>query len=653
MTIGIDSPTAIGLRLRTLVGLLRWRGQSEPDRLAYRFLSDGEAEEGRVTYGELDARARGLAAVLQSLKAEGSRAMLLYPPGLEYVAAFFGCLYAGVVAVPAFPPRANRNAQRLSSIAADAGATLALTTDNVLGRVERAGARAYGLDSLRWLATDRPAHGVESQWAEPEALGEESLAYLQYTSGSTSAPKGVMVSHGNVLHNSAYIHHGFAHTPESLSLSWLPHFHDMGLLDGIIQPLYGGFPCILMSPSSFLQRPLRWLEAVSEYGVTHSGGPNFAYELCVRRATEGARSALDLSLWRVAYNGAEPVRHETLERFADAFAPCGFRRSSLYPAYGLAEATLKVSGGRAGDGPALLRVRADELERHRVVEARPGERGARALVGSGHTALSTEVRIVHPETLDERASDEVGEVWVRGPGVARGYWRNEEETEHTFRARLPATGEGPYLRTGDLGFIRGGELFVTGRLKDLIIIRGRNHYPQDIELAVERCHPALRPGGGAAFSVESGGEERLVVAQEVEHRRRDEWRTVVEAVLATVAEEFEARPAAVLLLKPGAVPRTSSGKVRRGAAREKFLRGDWEVVDEWRAPAGDDPGLTPAHAFGETSGAASLVGWLRERLAAMLGVPASEIDPARSLTRYGVDSLMAVELMHAAETAFG
>ncbi|HLM57759.1 MAG TPA: amino acid adenylation domain-containing protein, partial [Pyrinomonadaceae bacterium] len=489
-------------------------------------------------------------------------------------------------------------------------------------------------------------------WREPESLNEDGLAYLQYTSGSTSAPKGVMVTHANVLHNSAYIHQGFGHTPESVSLSWLPHFHDMGLLDGIIQPLYGGFTGLLMSPASFLQRPLGWLKAVSLHRVTHSGGPNFAYDLCVRRVGPEQRAPLDLGGWRVAYNGAEPVRVETLARFAEAFAPCGFRRESFYPAYGLAEATLKVSGGVCGGDPVIFTARGRALEENRVAEAAGDEEDARPLVGCGRAALSTEARIVHPETLTESGPDRVGEIWVRGPGVAAGYWRRPEETERTFRAYLPETGEGPFLRTGDLGFVRGGELFVTGRLKDLIIIRGRNHYPQDIEATVEQAHPSLRPAAGAAFSVEVDGEERLVVAQEVETRQPAEWPSVVECIREAVTEEFEIQPASILLLKPGSIPKTSSGKIRRADSRAMFLRREWQTVAEWSAPRGEE-GAADAPAPSTFLSAASIENWLRERLEARLGLPAGEMDVNRPLARYGVDSLLSVELMHDIETHAG
>jgi acyl-CoA synthetase (AMP-forming)/AMP-acid ligase II/acyl carrier protein len=656
MTTGVNYSPAVGVKPRTLVGLLGWRAQSEPERVAYRFLSEGGAQEERVTYGELDGRARAVAAALQGMRAEGERAMLLYPPGLDYVTAFWGCLYAGVIAVPAYPPHANRG-QRLESIAADAQAALALTTGRILERAASRPGPEDGLRRLRWLATDGLAPDSREGWREPASLDEGGLAYLQYTSGSTSAPKGVMVTHANVLHNSAYIHQGFEHTPESVSLSWLPHFHDMGLLDGIIQPLYGGFPGLLMSPAAFLQRPLTWLEAVSLHRVTHSGGPNFAYDLCARRVGPGQRATLDLSSWRVAYNGAEPVRGETLERFAEAFADCGFRRESFYPAYGLAEATLKVSGGRPDSAPVVLTVRGRALEENRVVEASGDEDDARRLVGCGRATSPTEARVVRPESLTECDADEVGEIWVSGPGVAAGYWRRPSETEQTFQARLSETGAGPFLRTGDLGFVRSGELFITGRLKDLIIIRGRNHYPQDIEATAARSHPSLPANACAAFAVEMDGEERLVVAQEVEARRTADWQSVVECVRGAVTEEFEIQPAAVLLLKPGSIPKTSSGKVRRADSRAMFLRREWDVVAEWSAPRveaeRDEAATHDAHAPFTPPSAASLEAWLRDKLEARLGLAAGELDVNLPLARYGVDSLLAVELMHDIETRAG
>jgi amino acid adenylation domain-containing protein/non-ribosomal peptide synthase protein (TIGR01720 family) len=619
----------------SLVELLQQRAESAPERVAYRFLDDGET--ARITYGELDRRARSIAAHLQETGALGERALLLYPAGLAFVEAFFGCLYAGVIAVPAPPLRLNRNAQRLQAVASDAGATIVLTNAALLTK------QTPELAHLHWLATDT-IDGART-YREPE-LTPESLAYLQYTSGSTSTPKGVMVTHGNVLHNSASIHRGFAHTPDSRALTWLPHFHDMGLIDGIIQPLYGGFPTTIMSPASFLQHPLRWLEAVTRFQITHTGGPNFAYDLCVRRVNAEQRARLDLRGWRVAYNGAEPVRFETLRRFADTFRECGFRWEAFYPAYGLAEATLKVSGGSSA---VTCTVRTDALEQHRVVEADPEQDNTRTLVSCGYPGLDTEIEIVDAETFRDCATDEIGEIWVHGPGVAAGYWARPEETAQTFRARR-VNSEKTYLRTGDLGFIRGGELFVTGRVKDLIIIRGRNLYPHDLELAVEQCHEALRAGGGAAFSLEVEGEEHLVVVQELEARRRGDSVALVELIRQTLAEEFEVQPYAILLVKAGSVPKTSSGKIQRGACRTMFESGSFDALAQWRAPLDSEFDHSETAELSSKEGIAS---WIREQLAARLRIDAASIDVDSSITRYGVDSLMAVELTHSIEMQLG
>ncbi len=588
-------------------------------RTAYVYLGDGEREEARVSYAGLDQLARAVGATLQEAEARGERALLLYPPGIDFVAAFFGCLYAGVVAVPAYPPHPARPElmlPKLQAILADSQAKFVLTTAAILAKVAplfACGACGESTRALRWLATDEFEQARAAHWNEPGGA-PDGLAFLQYTSGSTSAPKGVMVGHDNLLQNSAYVHHGFAHTSESVSVLWLPAYHDMGLIDGIIQPLYGGFMCYLMPPTAFLQRPARWLQAISRYRATHSGGPNFAYEHCLNKIRPDQRSELDLSCWRVAYNGAEPIREETLSRFAASFAECGFRLAAFYPAYGLAEATLKVSGGSREGPPVTCKVEAAPLEENLIVEAAAAAdaqnitqhvtQNTRTLVSSGRTALGTEVLVVEPASMTQYAEGRVGEIWVSGPGVARGDWNRPELTEQTFRARLSDTGCGPFLRTGDLGFVREGELFIMGRLKDLIIIAGRNHYPQDIESAVEQCHPSLRPGCTAAFSVEVEREERLVVAAEFDlraHRHRapgdvargaagdaavaaarhlsaDEWKLMKTAVRGAIADYFGLQIHELALLKVGGVPKTSSGKIMRQECRKAYLTGALERV---------------------------------------------------------------------------
>jgi len=599
--------TAIGRsgEIRTLVELLGERARRQPELRLYRYLNDGEAQGANLTLGHLDRRARAIGALLQSYGAGAERTLLLYPAGLEFIPAFFGCLYGGAIAVPVPLPnmaQPQRTLPRLRAIVKDAAPLAVLTTRSVWAKLESLIAQTPELQAMRWLATDEVGVNAAEDWRDPGATAS-TLALLQYTSGSTATPRGVMVSHGNLIENSARIHEAFEITAESVSVTWLPVFHDMGLNNGIIQPLFGGRACVSMAPQAFLQRPGRWLEAVSRYAASISGGPNFAYELCVRKIPVDQRAALDLSNWKVAYSGAEPIRADTLKRFAAAFAPYGFRASALYPCYGLAEATLMVTGGRVSDEPILCATAVTALEHDRVVET-PDEQvnvNVRMLVGCGHALAGTEVVIVDPETLTACASDEVGEIWVSAPCVAAGYWNRPEETALTFHACLANCGAGPYLRTGDLGFLRDGELFITGRLKDLIIIGGRNLYPHDIELTVEQSHPALRPGCSVAFAVDSTDEERLIVVAEVERRYQpsqarqvsDEscensngnhlnGRTPVDlgvvtrAIRRAVAEEHDVRVHEVVLLRAGAIAKTPSGKVQRRLCEARFRDGTLE-----------------------------------------------------------------------------
>jgi acyl-CoA synthetase (AMP-forming)/AMP-acid ligase II/acyl carrier protein len=436
---------------------------------------------------------------------------------------------------------------------------------------------------MRWIPIEGEGNNAEGEWQEPAVTGD-TLAFLQYTSGSTSVPKGVMLTHRNLLHNSAQLRQSFEYTSESHCVSWLPVYHDMGLIGGVLQPLSGGFPCTLMSPFSFLQRPARWLEAISRYRATISGGPDFAYAFCARRADSEQLALLDLSSWRTAFNGSEPIRAETLDRFAEVFAPCGFRKHAFLACYGLAENTLIVSSSRYSDPPLTKRFQTRELGNRRAIESASEDGDVRELVGCGQSLLDTTVIIVNPETLTRCLPEEIGEVWVSGGSVAQGYWNRDAETAQTFQAFTSDTLEGPFLRTGDLGFLQDGELFVTGRLKDLIIIRGLNHYPQDIELTVERSHPSLRPGCGAAFCVEAKNEERLVVVHEVDRHPADIGE-IIGRVRRAVVEEHELQLFAAVLIKPGSLPKTSSGKVQRHVCRAAFLNGTLERIAEWQEPA--------------------------------------------------------------------
>ncbi len=642
----------------TLGELLRLRADDDPARVAYTFLLNGETEEGHLTYGGLDLRARAVAARLQALGARGERALLLYPPGLEYVAALFGCFYAGVVAVPAYPPRRNRTDPRLQSIVADCRPTLALTTRELLSEAERLCAHTPELAGLRWMATEDVPDGEAEGWRDPQARGE-TLAFLQYTSGSTAAPKGVMVSHGNLLHNFALIEAFCGYTPETRSVIWLPPYHDMGLIGGILQPLFTGYWAALFSPVAFIQRPARWLEAVSRYRATSSGGPNFAYELCVHAVRDEERAGLDLSRWEIAFNGAEPVRAETLRAFAETFAECGFRESAFYPCYGLAEATLMVTGSRPAEVPMERAVDLEALGEGKVREAE----GRYRLVSSGRSAASQRVIVVDPATLRECPADRVGEVWVSGPSVAHGYWGRTEETAETFSAYEAGSGEGPFLRTGDLGFLDGGELFITGRLKDLIVIRGRNHYPQDVEQTALRSHPGLRAGSGAAFSVDRDGEERLVVVQEVSRQAAAgvDVEEVASAIRRAVASEHGVQVHAVAVVRPGGVPKTTSGKVQRRECRARFLAGELPLVgvsvrEEAEGVRRPDPvGITreALEAAGPGERQALLEDLLVEQAARVLGVDPARVDREQPLVALGMDSLRAMELKGALETSLG
>src|SRR6266545_3779307 len=627
----------------TWIEVLRTRARESPAARAFTFLDDDGCGETHLTYGELDLRARAIAALLQVRGVRGERALLLYPPGLEYVAAFFGCLYAGAVAVPAYPPRLNRSLPRLRSILDDARPRVALTTAAILARVDGWREQAPDLKDVPWIATDGLAGAGADLWVEPDA-GPGTLAFLQYTSGSTGTPKGVMLSHGNLLHNSRALRRSFGYTLETRGMVWLPPYHDMGLIGGILQPLHGGFPVILMAPVSFLQNPLRWLAAISRGRVTISGAPDFAYDLCVRRIPEADRAALDLSSWELAFTGAEPVRSATLERFAAAFAPCGFRREAFYPCYGLAEATLIVSGGALGAGTVERCFEAGALEARRVVPQADGKR----LVGNGPGLPDQRLVIVDPATAAPCLPGEVGEIWVAGPSVAAGYWNRPEETLATSGARLAGEGETPFLRTGDLGFVEDGELFVAGRQKDLIILRGRNHYPQDIEATAEASHPAVRPGAVAAFSVEAGGAERLVVVAEVERTSRMDPERIAEAVRQAVAEEHEAQVGEVVLIRTATLPKTSSGKIQRRATRDAWLAGDLVVVG--RSAVGEEPGPQEPPP-GEP--APALLAGLHAAAARALRLPAARLDAQRPLTGYGLDSLGAAELQTWIESSLG
>ncbi|HEX8823925.1 MAG TPA: fatty acyl-AMP ligase [Archangium sp.] len=570
----------------SLAQILHRRAERHPERRALTHIIRGTEERKAYSFAALDARARTIAALLKANGMEGERVLLLYPQGAEYVEAFLGCLYAGTVAVPAYPPdptRLERTLGRLLGIIADCRPRMVLSTSEICSMAEAFAEQVPGLAELKWLATNQEDLGV-GPLESPALVRSEQLAFLQYTSGSTSSPKGVMVSHGNLLANLAHIRGSVDLGEDSCSVTWLPSFHDMGLVDGLLEGFYSGYPVYLMSPTDFLKHPLRWLQAVSAFRVTHSGGPNFGYELCVRKATPEAVAALDLSSWRSAYCGAEPVRAGTMRRFIETFSPRGFSPAALFPVFGLAEVTLKAPG-RQGRGVVTLSVDKEALKEDRVVALPVGDANAAEVVSCGESQEGYGLAIVEPESRQPLPEGRVGEIWVYGPSVAQGYWRKPELSEETFRARLSGDDSRQWLRTGDLGFMRDGLLYITGRRKDLIIIGGQNHYPQDIEWTVEAALPLVRPGCSAAFSVEVDGEERLVMVAEVDTRQQPGGAAFdVAAATATVRQAindvYQLRLHDLVFLKAGSIPKTSSGKIQRQASRKAYLERDLQVLTE-------------------------------------------------------------------------
>ncbi|MCL2710821.1 MAG: aminotransferase class I/II-fold pyridoxal phosphate-dependent enzyme [Planctomycetaceae bacterium] len=572
-----------------MVRLVQYRAETVPNEPAFIYLANGVDEEIVMSNAELDRSARRIAAWLQSRNLFGGRALLLYPPGLDFITAYLGCLYAGVIAIPVYPPRRNRSILRIETVAKNAEAAIALTTEDVIKTVGGMLDEAPSLKHIDWVATTNLDENLADSWAFPD-IDSDTIAFLQYTSGSTGAPKGVILTHGNLLHNSEMISQGFEHTRTGRGVFWLPSYHDMGLIGGIVQPLYCGRPNIIMSPLSFLQKPFRWLAAITRYKATTSGGPNFAYDLCVRNIPEAQLDELNLSSWTVAFNGAEPVLAETMEAFAQKFERCGFRYEAFYPCFGLAEGTLIVSGGYVKNRPVIRSLDPKELSIGRAVEVRDTRSKSVRYVSSGQKLMPDErIAIVDPETCVECPDSIVGEIWVKSPSNAKGYWNAPEATERTFHAKIARNvvgegGESPFMRTGDLGFVMDGELFVTGRIKDLIIVRGVNVYPQDIEMTVQKTSPHLRPLGGAAFMVRDDSElpqEHLVIVQELERQFKGDTEQIFTDIKKAVALEHEIPVLGIVLIKSGSIPKTSSGKIQHHSCRNGFLDGSLNEVARW------------------------------------------------------------------------
>ena len=636
--------------LSTFVDILAFRARQQPEILAYTFVSEVDGIAATMTYVQLEQRARAIGAFLEERVAPGARVMLCYPPGLEFIAGFFGCLYAGRIAVPVYPPRPNRPVPARNAIATLAQVSAVLTTHDILEQQRRRSVQTLAVDEVPWLVTDSLEPRAGNSWSAPQPSAD-TVALLQFTSGSTSSPRGVILTHGHLIRNAAAIERHGGHDISTTAVSWLPPYHDMGLMGGILQPIYTGIPVVLLAPSTFLLRPATWLRAISVHRARYSGGPNFAYDLCVQKINRQACKDLDLSCWEVAFNGAEPINAGVLDRFVEAFAPYGFRRETFYPCYGLAEATLFVSGGPYEEPPVVHTFSKSALERHEV-EPQPAAEDRTTLVGCGRVPIEHRVLIVDPEAQREVALGRIGEIWVSSPTVAAGYWNLPEESERVFKARLADTGEGPFLRTGDLGFFHHGELFITGRLKDLIIVNGRNHYPQDLERTAEASHAAVRAAGTAAFAIEGDQTERVVLVCEVERSVARDLNPddVVRAVVESVSSEHELSVHAVVLIARGTIPKTSSGKIRRSECRALFLTGELQVVATWTAGTGELPAEDATAAPADTPNLAALPSsddvqaWLTNRLAAMLGERSARIDPNKPFSHFNIGSVQAAGL---------
>ncbi|QDT05471.1 Long-chain-fatty-acid--AMP ligase FadD26 [Rubripirellula lacrimiformis] len=561
------------------ISVLEHWAEHRPNDTAYYF-TDVESVEQRLTYAQLWDQVQSLAGHMQSAcrVRAGDRILLVYPPGLEFVVGFFACHAAGAIAVPAYPPRRNRKASRIRSIVVDANARWALSTRSMVEQLS--GDQQHDdLIGVQLLGTDDPEIRDAAAWRRPK-LSEHSLAVLQYTSGSTGSPKGVMLNHRNLIANSELILEAFDPPEHFTGMSWLPTYHDMGLVGGVLMPLYTGRTNVLMSPMTFLQRPARWLQGISKYGVTISGGPNFSYQLCADKIQDSELEGVDLSKWAIAFNGAEPIRPSTLQDFAKRFAKQGFNPAASLPCYGMAETTLIVTGGPTTPRPVTTTFDGRGLEEKIVRPVAADHSSARALVGCGAVLKNETVIIVDPETREQLPSDSIGEIWVQSDSVGQGYYRRKEASEQTFRATT-MDGEGPFLRTGDLGFLYNGQLYVSGRLKDMIIVRGVNRYPQDIEETVELASEAVQAGSVGAVAMEHDGREQLVIVAETVRARDLDWDMHIQAIRRAVTAEHELPPDAVYLVRNSSIPKTSSGKIQRHACLHSVRDGDLKLIAKW------------------------------------------------------------------------
>lgn len=610
---------------KTILDCVNFWSSSRGSRSAFIFLDSNGGQIADVTFSQLKERSLVVAHELLKVVSPGQRAVLFFQPGLEFIYAFLGCLYAGVVAVPIPPPQGKRQVLRLNSILKDADSAVILSTVAIRLNVAKMEQKDQHLSQRRWIEIEDFSVVNPVDLVMPD---EHQLAFLQYTSGSTSLPKGVMISHRHLMHNERAIAEAFEHNDESQVVGWLPFYHDMGLIGNILHPIFMGITSVLMAPTTFLQNPYLWLKAISDYKSTTSGGPDFAYRLCVQRINSEMLQNLDLSTWKVAFNGSEVVHKDTLEIFAKQFLPCGFAAEAFYPCYGLAESTLFATGIKAG-------------KPYRIVNRQ--ECGKKLpLVSCGYPRQGHVIKIVDPVSKEEA---ETGEIWLSGPSIAEGYWNNPQNTQEIFKA-FTKNGIGPFMRTGDLGFIDQGELFIAGRVKNLIIIRGKNYYPDDIETALQKCHPALQDRLGAAFSITHENEEKLIVLFELDRTKMKQHShdEIIKSMRRTLAEEFFLDVHAIVLMKSGGIPRTTSGKVQYYQCREKYLENTLSIESSWRDQDRIKMNVSVDDSIGET---------IRAYCASLLKVGLEDVRLEESLLSYGIDSLKAMRLMNWLKKEFG
>ncbi len=647
-----DNNDPIVNQCSTYIDVVKNHVVSTPDHVVFRFLSDGVNESESLTFKQLETRSKALGTVLQNYGAKGDNVLLLFQPGLSYVASMFACFYSGFVAIPAYPPRRNKGIDRIYTIIEDSGANICLVSQNVYNDIQRNFPNDKLLSQINWIIYEEISDKMAFKFMETNIIPSD-IALLQYTSGSTGNPKGVLVTQLNLLYNSENIRQAMGLDRETVGVHWLPIFHDMGLIGGLLQVAFLGAVNIGMPPTEFLKRPVNWLKAIDKYGGTNGGGPDFTYNYCSQKITNEECSDLNLSTLKVLYSGSEQIRKSTFKEFSHKFAISKFREEQFYPCYGMAETTLIVTGGYYKSLPKYLKVDSKALSINQVIILDEHSEEGTELVGCGHTWMETVVEIVDPFSMKRMSKNEVGEIWVSGPTVAEGYWNKPEETKRVFGAKISDTNEGPFLRTGDLGFFHDNELYITGRIKDLIIIRGVNYHPNDIEFSIQNVISELRHNGGAAFSITDDNVEKLVVVQELERTalRNVDHDRIIESVREVISTEHLLDVHSVVLINTGSISVTSSGKIQHRQTKYEYLHGDLNIVASWEKQKSNADVI--AIVTETTPSEEAIKEWVINWIMRNQNFQRKEVDLNKNLMSYGIDSLAAVTLETEISIQFG